>query len=55
MRHGFAGTYEKQALVLVNRDGAADGQALLDFASFVQDTVEEKFGVRLEPEPVVLK
>lgn len=55
VRHGFAGTYEKQALVLVNHDGAADGQALLDFASFVQDTVEEKFGVRLEPEPVVLK
>ena len=55
VRHGFAGTYEKQALVLVNHDGAADGQALLDFASFVQDRVEEKFGVRLEPEPVVLK
>lgn len=52
-RIGDAGTYEKQALVLVNH-GQASGQELWQFAQMVQAKVLEKFGVALEPEPVIL-
>jgi UDP-N-acetylmuramate dehydrogenase len=50
---GRAGVYERQALVLVNRGGAT-GREILDLAREVQDKVAEKFGVRLEPEPVIV-
>ena len=50
---GRAGVYEKQALVLVNRGGAS-GAEILALAHEVQQTVAEKFGVMLEPEPVVV-
>lgn len=54
-RDGFAGTYEKQALVLVNHEGQATGAELWQFAQYVQKTVADQFGVTLEPEPVLLK
>ena len=50
---GRAGVYEKQALVLVNRGGAS-GSEILSLAREVQDKVREKFGVELEPEPVIV-
>ncbi|MFN9807068.1 MAG: UDP-N-acetylmuramate dehydrogenase [Betaproteobacteria bacterium] len=53
LTRGRAGVYEKQALVLVNRGGATGAESLA-LAREVQDKVAEKFGVRLEPEPVVL-
>ena len=54
VRDGAAGTYEKQALVLVNHDGKAGGAELLAFANRIEDEVQAKFGVKLEPEPVFL-
>ncbi len=50
---GRAGVYERQALVLVNRGGAT-GAEILALAREVQDKVMEKFGVGLEPEPVIV-
>jgi UDP-N-acetylmuramate dehydrogenase len=50
---GNAGVHEQQPLVLVNRGGAT-GANVLELARAVQDSVEQKFGLRLEPEPVIL-
>lgn len=49
VRRGRVGTYERQALVLVNRDGAS-GAEVLALAREVQERVQEKFGICLEPE-----
>ena len=53
-RKGDAGTYEKQALVLVNH-GEASGAELWQFAEQIQKRVYDLFGVTLEPEPLILR
>ena len=54
---GRAGVYEKQALVLVNRGTREDsvtGGEVMTLARAIQTSVYERFGIRLEPEPVVV-
>src|SRR5690606_13313279 len=48
-RNGDAGVHTKQALVLVNY-GNATGNDLINMAKYVQQTVFEKFGIKIEPE-----
>lgn len=49
-RDGDAGVSASHALVLVNH-GAATGRELFDLARRIADSVQERFGVALEPEP----
>jgi UDP-N-acetylmuramate dehydrogenase len=56
---GQAGVYEKQALVLVNRGAGTDGNGatggeVMTLARAIQTSVYERFGILLEPEPVVV-
>ncbi len=56
---GQAGVYEKQALVLVNRGAGKDGNGatggeVMTLARAIQTSVYERFGILLEPEPVVV-
>ncbi|MDF2862999.1 MAG: UDP-N-acetylenolpyruvoylglucosamine reductase [Achromobacter mucicolens] len=50
---GAAGVHDRQALVLVNRGGATAAD-IMGLARAVQDAVADRYGVHLEPEPVVV-
>ena len=54
---GHAAVYEKQALVLINRGSPSDpctGGEVMTLARAIQTSVYERFGILLEPEPVVI-
>lgn len=50
---GPVGVYEHQALVLINRGGATGAQ-IMQLAHEVADSVQQRFGLQLEAEPLVL-
>jgi UDP-N-acetylmuramate dehydrogenase len=52
-REGDVGVHAAHALVLVNY-GEARGQALFALAQKIQKTVYQRFGVGLEPEPIII-
>ena len=54
---GNAAVYERQALVIVNKGGRSNpctGGEVMTLAKAIQTSVYERFGIRLEPEPVVV-
>jgi UDP-N-acetylmuramate dehydrogenase len=51
---GNAGVYDKHALILINATGNASGAEIWQLAQDIMASVNDKFGVQLEPEPRVL-
>ena len=53
LKLGRAAVYARHALILVN-EGGADGEDVAALSRLIVDRVKERFGVTLEPEPVVM-
>ncbi|MBO4875252.1 MAG: UDP-N-acetylmuramate dehydrogenase [Bacteroidales bacterium] len=52
-QHKGAAVHKNQALILINA-GNATGNEVLELSRIVQDKVQEKFGVKLEPEAIII-
>lgn len=52
-QHKGAAVHKNQALILINA-GNATGNDVLELSQIVQDKVIEKFGVKLEPEAIII-
>jgi len=52
-REGDAGVHERHALVLVNH-GTASGAQIAALAARIADSVRDRFGIVLEPEPTIV-
>lgn len=50
LRHGNAGVWDKQALVLVNATGKATAGEILELEQMIVEKVEQTFGIKLEAE-----
>ena len=48
-RKGEVGTYQNQALILINY-GKAKGSEILEFAEFIRSEVNNKFNINIETE-----
>ena len=51
---GGAAVSEQHALVLINK-GHASGAEILKLADAIQESVRERFGIELEPEPLIIR
>mgnify|MGYP004451838079 CR=1 FL=1 len=51
--HNGAAVHKKQALILIN-NGGATGKDVVELSETIQNKVLEKFGVKLEPEAIIL-
>ena len=51
---GRAAVSEQHALVLINK-GNATGQEILALADAIQASVRDRFGIELEPEPLIIR
>lgn len=52
-KHGQAAVSDKHALVLINL-GSATGEEILELAHLIQEDVNQKFGIYLEPEVTII-
>ena len=52
-QHKGAAVHKNQALILINA-GNATGNDVLDLSKIVQEKVFEKFGIKLEPEAIII-
>ena len=51
---GNAAVSAQHALVLIN-NGHATGSEILELANAIQESVRERFGIELEPEPLIIR
>ena len=52
-RHNGAAVHKNQALILINADNAT-GTDVLELSAIVQEKVFDRFGVKLEPEAIII-
>jgi UDP-N-acetylmuramate dehydrogenase len=51
---GQAAVSDQHALVLINK-GEANGREILNLADAIRKSVRDRFGIELQPEPLIVK